>query len=250
MPSAVRDPWEEVCAARIPVSALGSLAGVRGYPGVQVLSLGEWAWVRWPAGAKAVCESLRPVRGGEFFSRRGLAWFRLGAAVPTSDGPPEDAGKPLDSVIFPAKFAVEPAPISSGGTLPVRLVRGGKVHATTALSCSLRDLEAWADSGTTREIAAVSAARSGDRAILRGKALPAIPQAVRFWGEAVLVPVGFHIEPAVSPPTLRAAAGAGDGEVLVVEETGVEIVPLAAFSPLTRAGLRLAIRNAPAGEHA
>jgi hypothetical protein len=136
-----------------------------------------------------------------------------------------------------------PPPTSIVGRLAVTLVRGGSPQPVTALACRVADLESWADTATTREIAGVSAALCGDRALLRGK-VPTIPGATRFWGDTVLIPAGFRCDPDVSAATLRAAAGATDGELLVLTESATEILPLSAFAPLTRAGVRLAIRGA------
>lgn len=241
MPAA--DRWADVTTARIPTKGLAALVSVRGREGVRVTVLGESAWVTWSSGAEAVAACLRPVRGVEFFSQRGGVWFRFGAKVPTSDGPPSETGRPLEAVLVPAKFTPIPPSPTIASRLPVTLVRGGLPQPVTALACRVAELEAWADTATTRELAAVTAARCGDRAILRGKTLPTIPSTARFWGEAVLIPLGFRCEPDVSAATLRAAVGAVDEELLVLTESATEILPLMAFAPLTRAGVRLAIRG-------
>ena len=69
--------------------------------------------------------------------------------------------------------------------------------------------------------------------------LTPIPGAVRYWGGDVLVPLGHRPEPDLAPETLRAAAGASAEELLVLDGGGAEVVPRAAFAPLTRAGVRL-----------
>lgn len=258
MPPTVPDSWADVTAARIPADGLGALAPVRGRDGVRVAVAGDTAWVTWPAGADDVAACLRAVRGCEFFAHRGGTWFRFGARVPTSDGPPTDPGRPLAAVLVPAKFAVVPPPDrvtgrppapASGGRptdcrVSVRLVRGGTPVPATGVVCRVADLLAWAESATSQELATVRGAVAGRRAIIRGKPVPSIP-GPRFWGDTVLVPLGFRPDPAVPADTLRAAAGAAAGELLVIgsDESGeiaCEVVPLAAFGPVTAAGVLLA----------
>ena len=67
---------------------------------------------------------------------------------------------------------------------------------------------------------------------------------MRFWGETVLVPTGFRPEPDLPAAALRAALGVAADELLVLDETGAEVIPRAAFEPLTRAGVRLGVRDA------
>jgi hypothetical protein len=67
--------------------------------------------------------------------------------------------------------------------------------------------------------------------------------AVRLWGDDLLVPVGFRPDPDLPPATLREAVGAEADELVVLDEAGAEVVPRAAFAPLTRAGVRLALRD-------
>jgi hypothetical protein len=119
-------------------------------------------------------------------------------------------------------------------------VRGGEPKPASALECTLGDLLKWADVATTGELAAVRAARSGDRAILLIPQRVSIPSATRYWGEDVLVPVGFRPEPDLPPATLRAAVEAEPDELVFLKAEGTEIVPRGAFEPLTRAGVRLA----------
>lgn len=246
-PAAVQDPWKDVSAARLAVAHLAALAAVRDQPDVRVHADGESAWVRWPAGKTDVVLCLLPVPGVEFFTHRDGHWFRFGSRLPTTDNPPSGDGRPVSAVLFPAKF--EPVLPRVETTRPVRLglVRGGEPHAATALACSLTDLAKWADTATTAELTAVRAVRSGDRAVLLGSHLPAVASGMRYWGTDLLVPVGFRPDPDLPPAALRATVGAGDGELVLLDHDGAELIPKAAFEPLTRVGLRLAIRGLQPG---
>jgi hypothetical protein len=243
MTPAVQDPWKDVSAARLAVAHLAALAPVRDRSDVRVHTDGEAAWVRWPAGKTDVVRCLLPVPGAAFFTWRDGLWFRFGSRLPTDETPPTDEGRPVSALLFPAKF--ETVAPSKETTTPVRLglVRGGEPQAVTALACPLPDLARWVDTATTAELAAVRAARCGDRAVLLGSRLPAVASGTRFWGSELLVPVGYRPEPDLPTAAVRAAVGAEDGEVVLLDHDGAELIPKAAFEPLTRAGLRLAIRE-------
>jgi len=77
-----------------------------------------------------------------------------------------------------------------------------------------------------------------------GSRFPVVPGAVRFWGKDVLVPVGFRPDPELSPVALRAACGVADGELLVLDESGAEVIPCRVFVALTRSSVRLAVQDA------
>jgi hypothetical protein len=106
----------------------------------------------------------------------------------------------------------------------------------------LDQLVAWADTATTLAISGVRAARCGRRVLLLGK-IPPIPGPTRFWGADFLLPVGFRTEPKLPPSVLRAAVGATADDLVLFDESGVDLVPRSAFPPLTRAGVRLAARE-------
>src|SRR5262249_55019067 len=89
-------------------------------------------------------------------------------------------------------------------------------------------------------LTAVRAARCGDRLLLRGDRLPAIPAAERFWGGRVLVPLGFRVEPDLPETAIRAAAGGSLNEMLILTADGAGAGREEGFAPLTRAGARLA----------
>lgn len=237
------DPWREVTAARLPAAHLAALAPVRHRDGVRVVLAGEVAWAYWPAGRADVVRCLLPVPGAVFFARRAGLWFRFGSRVPTADAPPDAAGQAVAAVLVPARFEVVAPDVIAWEPVPLTVARGGTPKPATALACTVNELLAWADGATTAELAAVRGARSGSRAVLLGERLPAIPAATRFWGDAVLVPVGFRAEPALPDAALREAAGAAADEVLLLDERGAEVIPRAAFEPLTRAGVRLGARE-------
>ena len=237
--STAEDPWREVCAARIPAAYATALAPVRDQPEVRVFHTRDTLWVRWPPGRDDVTRCLLPVPGVAFFLTRNGRWFRFGSRLPTSDIPPNGNGEPVAALIAPEK--IEPVPPGSASFAPAMLgvVRGGGPHVATALACDVAELRRWAETATTAELAAVQAARSGTRVLLLGGKLPAVPGATRYWGHDLLVPIGYRPEPDLPPAILREAVGAGEDDLVVLDDRGAEIIPRAAFEPPTRAGIRL-----------
>jgi hypothetical protein len=236
------DAWSHVRAARLPAAGLAALAAVRTRPGVAVCVEGDVAWVTWEEDGAAVVSCLRAAPGVEFFERRGGRWHRFGCRLPTDEGPPTTGAVPLDRAVTPARIDAVPPPTRVGRPVPLRVARGGAPQHATALRCDDHALARWADAATTAELAAVRAARCGGRALLLGDRLPVVPGGERFWGGRVLVPVGFRPDPPLPEGVIRAACGAETDELLVLDERGAAVIPDRAFAPLTRAGVRLAMK--------
>ena len=119
----------------------------------------------------------------------------------------------------------------------------GKVKAAgrpaVLLRVRLTDLARWADGATTHQVASLTATHHEGVVLLRGDRLPALP-GVRYWGERILVPLGRRAAPDLGEAVLATALQLEPGEVALLGEDGAEVIPLAAFAPLTRAGVRLA----------
>jgi hypothetical protein len=239
----VTDPWASVSAARFPAQSLVALGPVRDRADVRVYLGGPVIWARWPVGLGAVVHCLLPVPGVEFFSARGEGWSRFRSRLPCVDQPPAGDGLPVAAVLSPAPLVpsqpVGPVP------MPLRLgiARGGPPRSVTAMTCRTVDLVRWADTATTAELTAVRAACAGPRALLLGQRLPSVPDGGRFWGQDLLVPVGFRPDPDLPAAVVRSAVGASAEEIVLLQETGADVVPRGAFAPLTRAGVRLAARS-------
>jgi hypothetical protein len=232
------DPWAAVAAARLPAVGLTALAPLRCRSGLTTTRVVDFAWVTFQSGDPDVIRSLMPVPGVEFFARRGAAWTRFGHRLPTADAPPS-GGVPLDQMIFPAPITPSAASDAIAAPLRPTVVRGGPPRPVTAMTCHMSVLSRWADSAPAANLAEVRATRCAVRVVLLGERLPPIA-GERFWGARVLAPVGFRPEPDLPPDVLRAACAVAADELLVLDATGVEAIPDAAFEPLTRAGIRLA----------
>ncbi len=235
------DPWLAVVAARVPEHRLDALAPVRDRPDVLIVREGAIAWVRWAASHADVIRCLLPVPDVELFTTRDGHWFRFGRRVPASDRPPQGDARPLAGLVVPDR--IEPISPPTSRTDPMRLsIARSSVHqAVTALACEIADLRNWSDSATTAELRSVRGAITGIRVLLRGKSLPFVPSATRYWGDTLLVPIGFRPDPDLPAQLIHAAVQAAEHELVVFGPNGADIVPTSAFEPLTRAGLRLAM---------
>jgi hypothetical protein len=234
------DDWAGVTEARVPLAALPRLARLRDRPDIRVVTADGVAWVRWTSSRADAVRALRPAPGVTFFRVENSVRFPFGSRLPTSEAPPTD-DRPLSSILLPA--ATEPTPPDE--FLPPRvslqLVRGGGPQPATALVCPLESLRQWADTATTAELAAFTGLMSGGRAVLFGAKLPAIPDATRFHGAGVLIPLGFRLDPDLPPSLIREAVGAAGDEVVLLTADGCDRIPRDRAEPLTRAGLRLAL---------
>jgi hypothetical protein len=236
---------DRTCAAVFPAGQLVALADLRGATGIQVILAGDRAWVRWEPEDERVLRRVLAVPGVELYDRRDGAWYPHGRSLP-------EFGVPLDSTeMLTLDRAITPLPIqptmpSHAGLEPLslRLVRDPQARPASALRCRLVDLVDWVDTATTAQLLALLAARDGERMMLLGQGLASIGVGEKFWGDRVLTPLGFRPEPALPESALLGALGVIEGELLVIEADGCEVVPRDAFRPLSRAGFRLALAEA------
>ncbi len=226
-------------AARFPASSLEALADLRREPGIAVILDGERTWVLWEDGDERIAHRVMAIPEVDLFEERGGEWFPLGGRLPAF-------GTPLDSErAVPLVRALSPQPVRPLGAdepapSPVRLGlrRDDRPRAASAIRCRRSDLEAWADWATSAALRAVSVARAGDEVLVRGHPLPPIASAERFWGDRLLCPLGFRPDPGLPEPAILRALGVEDGDLLVIEADGCEIVAMEGFGPVSRAAIR------------
>jgi MoxR-vWA-beta-propeller ternary system domain bpX2 len=233
-------PLSACRAARVPIGGLAALAPLRAKGGVHVVMDKATAWVSWDGDRRDVVDALLAVPGVEWFESRDGRWFGFGSRLPTFDVPPGGESIALARALVPAPFAPAEADARGPARVSLRLVRCEVPHPATALRCQIEALRPLVDKATTAEITRLKGARCGDVVWLLGHVLPAIPGAERFWGERVLVPLGFRADPDWPESALREAAGVGDEEILVLAGDGADAIPVPAFRPLARAALRRA----------
>jgi hypothetical protein len=233
----------EVCCASFPPDRLAELAEIRCAPGVRVAFAADRAWVHWEAGDERILRQVLPIAGVQLYLFRDGRWFRAGQHLPAFEVPQQLDYRPLHERLMPAP--VQPVPGLPPNLRPVllRLVQDDQPRVTTAMACDLAELASWADTVPVARLAALQAACCESRVLLLGERLPLVASAERFWGERLLVPLGYRPEPALPETALHAAVGLADDEILVMRADNAEIIARSTFQPLTRAGLRLASRE-------
>jgi hypothetical protein len=257
--------WKDIRGASLRVEDLASLADLRGRAQIRVTVAGGRAWVWWQADSNVVPElvarRIMPLEGVELYTRTAGQWYRLGERLPAF-GVPFDvagAGASLDRIVVPAKISAE----RPAGNLPERLaVRvvpcdSRQNRPATALRASIDELAAWADWATSFRLSCLRAAwRAAAReeegpseALVLGDpgTLPLLPGSARFWGADLLVPLGFRSDPELPASAIRHIVGAGQDELVLMDEKGYELIARKAFQPLTRSGIRLAREGARSG---
>jgi hypothetical protein len=234
----------EACCACLPAAGLAHLAPLRARADLRVLLRDGRAWAFWPAGDAGLARHVLAIAGAELFARRDGAWYRLGRHLPAFDVPGEAGARPLASALHPAPLRPEASTTAAWRPLRARLVRDDRPRPASALRCTLAELGRWAEGATSHQLAGLEAATCAGWVLLRGARLPALAGAARFWGRAVLVPLGWRPEPALPEAALAAALGLAPDELAVLGEAEAELVPGGAFGPVTRAGVRLALREA------
>jgi hypothetical protein len=232
----------EVCCACLPAASLRWLASVRVHAGIRVRLVDDRAWLWWTAGDEIVLQRVLALQGVELFRSREGRWYRPGQRVPAFNVPSEDGARPLLQVVTPASLQPERGAPSFRPVL-LRLVREDQPRAASALCCNLADLAGWAEQATSQQLALLTAMRCGERLLLRGGHLPPLITAERYWGQTILIPLGFRPEPEVSEGTLREALRLREEEIALLGEKGFEAIEARHFQPLTRAGVRLAMRE-------
>jgi hypothetical protein len=237
---------QDVCCARLPASALAVLADLRREPGIRVAREHEHVWVLWDTENVGVLHRLLPVVGVELYCQRDGLWYRGGARLPAFCVPADLECRTVSlaravvpqSIRAVAPEADFPPPIALG------LARAPAPREATALRCTLTDLARWVEQAPTAALAALETAWAGGEVFVRGQRLPPVA-GKRYWGERLLVPLGFRPVPDLPESALRRALGIGEDELAVLEADGVETIPGTALRPMTRAGVRLARRVAP-----
>jgi hypothetical protein len=162
--------------------------------------------------------------------------------LPAFDVPSDAEARPLLHVLTPAPVQSESG-APSFRPLTLRLVRDDRPRAASALCCTLAELAGWAEQATSKQLAALTAICAGECVLLRGERLPPLAAAERYWGRTVLTPLGFRPEPELSEGALREALPLRDEEIALLGENGFEAIDARLFQPLTRAAVRLAVRE-------
>jgi hypothetical protein len=232
---------DDVCCASFPAGALGALGPLRCWPGVRVLEQGDRCWLWWEPSDAEVLRAVLPIDGVQLFARRDGLWYRAGEALPVFTLPGSEGARSLTVALTPASLQPDGSAAPAVAPVALRLVRGEELWPTSALLCPALELRTWADTATSHELAQVRGASWGTQVLLVGAPLPAVASGERFWGERVLIPLGYRPEPDLAESVLVSLLGLQSGELALFRPGGVTVLPDDALELLTRAALRLII---------
>ena len=230
--------------ARVPTAEMGRLAALRCAQGVAIALHQRELWLRWSPGDDRVPRVILPIRGCGLYGRTEGRWHLWGRALPAFDVPDGLAFRPLWQVIFPAPTSPLAPRDVCANPRKLTLVADGCFRRTTALQCPVERFLAWAESVPPTALAKYRGAIHGSRLFVVGANLPWIDDAERFWGRAVLVPIGHRPNPMLGEADLRRACGVDDSALLVLRADRAEVVDQDHFTSLGHASLRLASREA------
>jgi hypothetical protein len=233
----------EVSCASFSWSHVPALAPVRNLPDVTLARIGDRAWVRWQAGNERILEQVLSLPGVILFLHRDSHWCRFGCQLPAFDVPLPADYQPLHQVLIPDSFQTEKPPGLELKPTELALVRDDRPRPTTASLCSLPQLASWIEQVPTPRLNGIQAAHYGNQALLLGDRLPLLPDSERFWGSAILTPLGYRPDPFLPESALREALAISEDKLVLWRQDGVETVDSRAFAPLTRAGVRLAAQE-------
>jgi hypothetical protein len=234
----------DICCASFPAKFLAALADVRCVPGVRVALTSERTWLRWDNADERVLRAVLPIPGVKLYVQRDGNWFRHGHHLLALEVLADLVYRPLHEVLTPAPVLPLPPPTWEGRPMGLTLVPDGEPHATTALMCNREALLTWADGVPAARLVELHAAHRGEQVLLLGGRQPLLPVGERFWGERVLVPIGFRLEPRLTEGVVCQALGLIEDQLLLMRAENSEILFRSSFQPLTRAGLRLACLEA------
>ena len=230
--------WNEICCVSLPRESLTALAAIRDVPNVLVALANGRAIVRWDQGDDRVLRAAIPIAGADLYVHRDEKWYRFGHHLPVFDLPDQAAFRPLCQVVTPLPMRSVPAPPQPLQPVGLSLVPDMHPRPATAVRCSAAALAQWADKVPTASLETIRAARYDKTVLLIGQQLPLTGQ--RFWGDGMLVPLGWRPDPNLPANAIREALGISKYELLLLNDKGDETIPFEAFGGLTRAQIRLA----------
>ena len=200
--------------------------------------------------AEILAGRLLPLEGVELFTERGGRWYRLGEHLPALSVPFHDGeeGVGLDRVLIPGKLSAQRPSECLPESLRVAVVpeerhdvRPGDRHEVFARGA----LSIWAEQATSLQISndckepggkprGIGARGRSVGARHAGKVAPSYGRACGTGGPSCWFRWDFAPDPELPAQAIRAVVGAGDGDLVVLDDAGIELIPLDAFQPLSR----------------
>jgi hypothetical protein len=82
-----------------------------------------------------------------------------------------------------------------------------------------------------------------EEALVVGEGLPMLPGNARYWGDCVLTPLGFRIEPELPLGVLQEVLGLSDRDLAIFSDNGVQRFSRELLTDLSRGRVRLAAQG-------
>jgi hypothetical protein len=240
------EAWNKITTARIPLASLKSLAHLRHRSDITV-SLDDHgnAWIHWlqSAIAEEVMLALRPLTDVSFYYREANTWYTRGSGFPAKITPPNQPGLALAKLLFPEKMTSQSPENKAFARITPVLSRGGQTCPASAMRLPFASLHAWVNHATSAQIHALHGVYEADQVWLLGQHLPAASQGMRFYGERLLLPLGYQLQPMLPVESSLALVNASERDVVFWSHDEIRVIPREEFAPLTRAGVRQVCRK-------
>lgn len=233
----------DITCASIPAHYLDRLAAVRSQKQIKAHRIDGVIWLTWPSNTKEVAELIFPLFGAELYQRQRQHWFAFRRQLPTFDVPDLTNARPLADLLFPTSVSLPSVPGDLPPPMPLTLVSDSTPRLATAMQCKLVDLHDWLDSVPTVRFSELKALRQLDSILILGRDLPPIAESQRFWGTRLLTPLGSRYDPFFPEATLLDILDLASKQLLLLRPTGMELIDQSHATPLTRAAVRLALRE-------
>ena len=229
-------------ALRLPRAAAEKAVALRLEAGIEAGETPDAVWLR----GKGEDESLRrrlqtlPADGRFVWLENGR--LRPEGSLLATAVLPELAWAPLRAwarVEAPAARLPAGLPARAG----LRLVPSHAGGRSTALLLDLAVWRDWALAAPAARLERLVFAAAGDgRVLVRGTPPPAAPGRHLVEADGVAIPAGLRCEPTVSAFVIRSVCGAGEGDTVLWDETGAQVLGRELFVPATRAAVRASAR--------
>jgi len=238
---------EQSTLAVLPTQALMRLAWLRTRSGLRVLPLENLVWISWPAGEVDVAQAVFAIPGSRLFTMRKGHWYQAGHVLPSFSVTRIEARNaefvPLAQWLLPVPLRPVAPPRGLPSSVPLRLRGTNQPRPSAALICPLAPLFQWAGRVPSSRIDSLKGAISGAELLVVGPRLPEVPSTHKFWGNRILIPLGFQLDPELPENAIRQALGITPDALMIITEEGFDEVPLRMLQPLSRAGLKLLERG-------
>lgn len=237
-------PLHSITCASLPAVHLERLAPVRAWKQVKAQNRDGILWLCWPAHTTGVAELLYPLPGVELYEKRGLHWFAFKRQLPSFEVPDLGMARPLAELLFPAPVVLPAVPKESRQPVQLTLAVDSTPRQASALVCKLSALHDWLETVPTPRFRELRAMRQREQVLVMGRNLPPVGEAERYWGQRLLVPLGYRYEPFFPEAILLNIFDLAARQLLILSHTGMELIDTSQAQPLTRAGVKLALTEA------